>query len=122
MTRPPLMPFVIDPQDPLVQLDSLLTLGRSHDGTVERDLQAAIVRLRDDRDQQRERAERSAAALSWYADRSNYQEFRVESGAILGALQDDEAWAIAEHEDHPGDPGGVARAALARANIAGVER
>ena len=60
----------------------------------------------------RERAERLAAALSWYADRSNYQEFRVESGAILGALQDDEAWAIVEHEDHPGDPAGVARAVL----------
>ena len=35
----------IAPQDPLVLLESLLTLGPSHDGAVERDLRAAILRL-----------------------------------------------------------------------------
>src|SRR3990167_6689108 len=58
------------------------------------------------------RAGRYAAALKWYADGSNYQEFTVEYGSFFGACEGDDAWAIAEHEDHADDPAGVARAAL----------
>ena len=42
--------MTINPQDPLILAESLIALGRSADGTVERDLLAAIQRLQQQHD------------------------------------------------------------------------